>query len=152
MGRALEAVRDAIIEFLDLRELEFEEVTLSSEVIESISQFSKDVFPKEFIALLGGEVKDHVLAVDRLIFQPFANTSHSSMIRLDLPLLSGSVGSVHSHPSPSNRPSRQDLHFFSRMGGVHLIICSPFRQRDIQLYLGDGTPLHYGIEDSERKS
>ncbi len=152
MGKALEAMWHVIYDFFELDELEFDNVTFSPEVIEKVCQFSKDVYPKEFVALLGGEVKEHMLFVDRLLFQPFTNSPYSSQIRLDLPMLSGSVGSVHSHPGPSNRPSRQDLRFFNKIGGVHLIISNPFRKRDIKLYLGDGTPIHYGIEDSERKS
>ena len=152
MGKALEAMWHAIYDFFELDDLEFDDVTLSPEVIEEICQFSKDVYPKEFVALLGGEVRKHVLIVDRLIFQPFTNTPYSSHIRLDLPMLSGSVGSVHSHPGPGNMPSKQDLRFFNKIGGVHLIISNPFRKRDIRLYLGDGTSVHYKIGNSERKS
>lgn len=150
MGKALEAMWHAIYDFFELDDLEFGDVTLSHEVIEKICEFSKDVYPKEFVALLGGEVREHMLFVDRLLFQQFTNSQYSSQMRLNLPMLSGSVGSVHSHPVPSNRPSEQDLRFFSKMGGVHLIISSPFRKRDIKLYLGDGTSIPYWVEDSER--
>ncbi len=145
MGRALEGIWNAILEFFDLSDLEFNDVKITPEVMERICHFSKEVYPKEFISLLKGKVDEHVLVVDELIFQPFTNTVRSSSVRLNLPMVSGSVGSVHSHPSPSNHPSRQDLRFFSKMGGIHLIISNPFRERDIRAYLADGTPIEFSL-------
>lgn len=148
MGRALAPVWDALLRFFELTDLEFEQVELSCDVVEEVCHFSKEVYPKEFVAVLAGAVRGRVLRVERLLFQPFTNTETSSQIHLDLPIASGNVGSVHSHPSPSARPSREDLRFFSKLGGIHLIICKPFRESDIRAYLSDGTPIEFSVTET----
>lgn len=151
MAGALKAMWEGVLRFLDLPSLEFESVVISPAAIGKICGLARETAPKEFIAILQGSVTRKVLSVDDVIFQPFSNTRYSSSVRIDLPLGTTAVGSVHSHPGPGNSPSQQDLRFFSKMGGVHIIICSPFRKTDIKLYLGDGTPLHYHVGGSERK-
>jgi proteasome lid subunit RPN8/RPN11 len=44
------------------------------------------------------------------------------------------AGSVHSHPGYSNRPSSQDLIFFSHFGMVHIITCLPFDDSSWKAY------------------
>ena len=150
MGRALAPVWDAILRFFELTELEFETIEIAGEVVEEVCHFSEEVYPKEFVAVLAGAVRNHVLHINRLLFQPFTNTETSSQIHLDLPIASGNVGSVHSHPSPSSRPSTQDLRFFSKLGGIHLIICKPFQESDIRAYLCDGTPVSFSVMETAR--
>ena len=57
------------------------------------------------------------------------------------------VGSVHSHPGPSNQPSNADLSFFGKNGYFHMIICRPYSQATIQAYDAFGTPMTFTIKD-----
>jgi proteasome lid subunit RPN8/RPN11 len=48
------------------------------------------------------------------------------------------VGTVHSHPSPDNSPSSADIKFFSKFGGIHLIIAWPYKINTIKAYDNNG--------------
>ena len=55
------------------------------------------------------------------------------------PMDASIIGSAHSHPSGSYRPSDQDLQFFSRYGVVHLIARYPYKSiDDVAAYDGGG--------------
>ncbi|MBS3164720.1 Mov34/MPN/PAD-1 family protein [Candidatus Woesearchaeota archaeon] len=122
-----------------------EEVVLAEGAADELCHFAREVAPKEFMAVLKGGVRGKELRITELVFQPFVNTVASSSMSMDLPLMSGSVGTAHSHPSGSNRPSRQDLRLFAKMGGVHLIIGSPYRRENIACYLSDGTRVEFSV-------
>ena len=116
----------------------YDEVLVQSDVIQNIIEIARTTHPLEFIALLRGEVRDRKLVIDSLIYQNYRASSESAMMDIDLPLLSGVAGSVHSHPGPSNRPSGTDLQFFNKRGGVNLIICAPYTLRTIAAYNANG--------------
>src|SRR3989338_5663093 len=82
----------------------YDEVLVQSDVIQNIIEIARTTHPLEFIALLSGEVRDRKLVIDSQISQNYRASSESAMMYIDLPLLSGVAGSVHSHPGPSNRP------------------------------------------------
>ena len=93
---------------------QFNEVILSEKVIENIINLAKDAYPKEFIAVLKGKVTKKKLKITSLIFQRYQASYRAAAIKFELPILSGSFGTIHSHPSYSNRPSNQDLNLFTR--------------------------------------
>ena len=103
---------------------------------------AKNLYPNEFIALLreeGGVITEILLA-------PFSEygPTFSSFQDFHLPPDPSIVGTFHSHPSPSNRPSRGDLQFFSRKGKIHLIAGIPFGIGDVKAY--DNKGAETGIE------
>jgi len=114
----------------------FSRITLKKEIVEEITEFARGAYPHEFVAALEGEVKSGTLTITGLLYQPFRASENTALpdALLPLPMTSGSVGSVHSHPSGSSNPSRQDLHFFAKKGIIHLIIKYPFRPEDIACY------------------
>ena len=119
--------------------------------VEFIREASRNTYPEEFIALLRKNSKG---AVSEVIVVPLSvyGDGFSSINFSMLPLTSDVCGSVHSHPSPVNWPSRGDLLFFSRIRGIHAIIGYPYRQEDIAAYDERGKPLPLEIIDSaERK-
>jgi proteasome lid subunit RPN8/RPN11 len=51
-----------------------------------------------------------------------------------LPIYINSVGTFHSHPINSFKPSNADLDFFSRLGKRHLIVAYPYVPESIGVY------------------
>ncbi|TLY09968.1 MAG: hypothetical protein E6K85_04805 [Thaumarchaeota archaeon] len=64
----------------------------------------------------------------------------------DLPYTIPNVGTAHSHPSGSNRPSLEDLNHFS--GYVSIIIAHPYEDETIGAYDRNGNMLEIKIVDS----
>ncbi|MBN1792107.1 Mov34/MPN/PAD-1 family protein [Candidatus Woesearchaeota archaeon] len=136
-----------IKKFLGLDRFEFERVVVKQEVIDNICSFAKENHPREFIMFLEGKAKDKVLRIRSLAFQEYAANEDSASPKIYFPLNTDIAGSIHSHPGPSNRPSRADRHFFSKNGMFHMIIKEPYEQSDIQAYDKNGQPMSYEIED-----
>ena len=104
---------------------------------ESIAIASRNVFPKEFIAMLGSKGKNNV--IDELVVLPSLFGDSFSSIDLNLvPFDKSIVGSIHSHPSPNNNPSSEDKRFFKKTGKINLIISYPFNIGNIAAYNADG--------------
>jgi proteasome lid subunit RPN8/RPN11 len=111
-------------------------------VLESVVQAAQNTYPNEFIALLGGDSKKS--EITELIILPALSGSEAAIIRSDLlPLNVKSLGSVHSHPSHSNFPSRADKKMFSSQGEIHLIICLPFSVQTIRAFDSEGKEIAF---------
>lgn len=123
-----------------------ESVVLEREVVESIIGLAKDTYPNEFIAFLDGEIKDGVLRVESLVYQPYWASRNSTATIIDFPIGMRVFGSVHSHPGPSNQPSNADLLFFSKHGAVHMIIKTPYAPEDIAAYDSHGRRISFDVE------
>ncbi|MDD5148690.1 MAG: Mov34/MPN/PAD-1 family protein [Candidatus ainarchaeum sp.] len=117
--------------------------TIRRGTIESIIEAAKNVYPKEFVSLLGSKKKNGT--IDELVVAPATfGDSFSSVDLYDLPFDKGIIGSVHSHPSPDNRPSSADKRFFKKTGEIHLIIGYPFTINNIRAFNAEGKQI--GIE------
>jgi proteasome lid subunit RPN8/RPN11 len=124
----------------------FSRIVLKHEVAEDIINFAKSNSPREFIAILEGKVTGDSLVISGLLYQPFNASKNFSLVKLNLPMLTNSVGSVHSHPSANTSPSKADLRFFSKNGFVHMIIGTPFSTETIACYNPAGEMLEFTIE------
>lgn len=118
----------------ELEKYDFERVIIDSEVINAVLELAKMTSPNEFIAFLEGKARKKILRIYGLAYQEYFANENSTLTKINFPITSNIVGSVHSHPGPSNEPSRADLHFFSKRGIVHLIIKKPYTKKDIQAY------------------
>ena len=134
MEKISDKIKRFLTKFFLLDIPKFSKVVVNKSVIENMMDFAKANYPKEFVALLSGEVKNDKLIVEGLVYQPYTGTKSSSWMRINLPSHSRVVGSVHSHPSSSTRPSNADLQFFSKNGVMHFIIGYPYRPTDIACY------------------
>jgi proteasome lid subunit RPN8/RPN11 len=141
--------RKLLDRLLTSEQLKFSRITIKKEVVEDIIGFARGAYPKEFVAALEGSTRNGTLTITGLLYQPFRASETSALpeAMIPMPMTSGSVGSVHSHPSGSNSPSRQDLHFFTKKGIIHLIIRKPFRPEDIACYNLKGEPCKFEIVD-----
>jgi proteasome lid subunit RPN8/RPN11 len=77
------------------------------------------------------------------MYQHFQSSQTSAALKAILQPLTNAIGSVHSHPSFSNLPSEQDLRFFNKNPGIHLIICHPFKIENIAAYDYQGKKIKF---------
>lgn len=132
--------------FLGNLDKKFQEIRMDREVVEEIIQIARESHPFEFAALLEGKVKKGVLKVDGLVFLPGETSNQGAVMKtFMMPLTTGTVGSVHSHPIPSAEPSTADLQFFAKNGLFHLIIAYPYTEDSILAYDTFGEMISYRL-------
>jgi proteasome lid subunit RPN8/RPN11 len=137
-----------ISKILGNKDEEFTEVRVDREVLESAIYYSKKSYPNEFLAFFDGEIKDKILYITGLIFLPGERSSTSAIIHTEMiPMNTKYMGSVHSHPGPSARPSGADLRTFSRHGYFHMIVCLPYSLETFKSYDRYGQPMDYTVGD-----
>jgi proteasome lid subunit RPN8/RPN11 len=125
---------------------QFEEVHVDKEVIDEIINIAKEAYPNEFMALLEGKIEDNVLKITGLIFLPIETSNEGAVMQVFMqPLMSHSVGSVHSHPGPNASPSPADLEFFAKRGFFHMIIAEPYDRESIRAYDSFGNSVDYKV-------
>ncbi len=124
------------------------EVHIDYRVIDEIVKIAVNADPKEYVALLSGDIEKEILKIKGLIFLPFKASGTSAVMEVFMmPMTTKAVGSVHSHPGPSASPSQADLTFFSKNGYFHMIICRPYSQSTIKAYDHFGNPLTFEVKD-----
>jgi proteasome lid subunit RPN8/RPN11 len=117
-------------------------VHISQDLLQTIFEGAKSLYPRETILMLRGEKKKNLIAVTELIVPPLANYGRGfANVRLHmLPMDFSIVGTAHSHPSGNLTPSPPDLnHFF---GPILMIVGFPFTsERDVAVYDRNGERL-----------
>jgi proteasome lid subunit RPN8/RPN11 len=137
-----------ISKLLGNKDEDFREVRVDREVLDSVIYYSKKAYPNEFLAFFDGEIKDKVLYITGLIFVPGETCETGALVHTELiPMNTKYMGSVHSHPGPSARPSKADLQTFSRHGYFHMIVCLPYSLETFKSYDRYGQPLDYTLGD-----
>ena len=107
-------------------------ISIKRSVLETIIEASKNTYPKEFFALLGSTDKK---VIDELVIVPAIYGYGQTLIKAGLlPIDFNIIGSVHSHPGPSNVPSKADIKSFATFGHIHLIIAWPFNINTVEVY------------------
>ena len=113
---------------------------IKKSTLESICSAARNVYPNEFIALLGSSKRNGT--IDELVVLPATFGEDFSSIRFDLlPFDSSIAGSVHSHPDSDARPSSADLQVFKETGETHLIIAHPFSFSSTRAFGANGKAL-----------
>lgn len=104
--------------------------------LKMILEAGKSSHPNEFGAILKAEEG----VINQLWLLPGTESGESAaLFRLHmLPVDFSVVGTVHTHPSGSCRPSGADIELFRRFGYVHIIACEPFNIRSWACYDGNG--------------
>ena len=106
-------------------------------LLEDLLQACRNTYPDEFFALLGTK-KDSEEREEFVVVPTIFGRRHS-LVRVDLvPFDKGIVGTLHSHPSKNNYPSRGDLSAFKHMGRIHLISAMPFTIRSTRAFDSEG--------------
>ena len=120
-------------------------VSISAELLASIFEGARRLYPRETILLLRGKKGKDSVEIRELVVPPLATHGHGfANIPLHmLPMDFSIVGTVHSHPSGSLTPSDVDFnHFFGR---ILMIVGFPFTgEQNVAAYnsRGERLPLH----------
>ncbi|ASI98499.1 Mov34/MPN/PAD-1 family protein [Thermococcus celer] len=120
-----------------------ETVKIRRELLEYLLELARDFYPNEFAGFL--RAKDGVFEEVLIAPDPHFGRSSAFFNTWMLPHDESIKGTVHSHPGPNPRPSGADLHFFSKFGGVHLIIAYPFVEGSVRAYRNDGSELRVEV-------
>jgi proteasome lid subunit RPN8/RPN11 len=121
------------------------EIKLKKEVLDSILSYCHMKHPNEGILILRGKSEKGNVLIDGLIIPPFSFGSHSSsgFPHYLLPGDMSYVGTVHSHPSGSAKPSVTDLNNFFEL--ISLIVRFPYGDDDIFAWNSEGVGVNLTI-------
>jgi len=121
-------------------------VIIAREAADGIISYSKGLHPNEAILVLKGKTTKERVIIEALVIPPFASSGpyYSGYSDFYLPFDSSYIGSAHSHPSGSNRPSLEDLNrgFY---GAVSIIIAHPYEDKTMAAYDREGNQLEIEI-------
>ena len=114
-----------------------------------IISYAKTLHPNESILVLQGKTTKEQIIIEGLVIPPFASRGphYSGFSNWHLPFDNSYIGTAHSHPSGSNRPSLEDLNrgFF---GAVSIIIAHPYEDMTMAAYDITGKRLEIEIMQS----
>jgi len=121
------------------------QVLLKKDVRDGILSYCKMKHPDEAILILRGKSKNGNVTIDSLIVPPFSysDTSFAGFATEFLPYDTSYVGTFHSHPEGSAKPSDTDLDNF--FGLVSVIVKSPYHDNDIFAWNIKGKPINITI-------
>lgn len=115
-------------------------------VLEDVLIACKKLYPREFLALLGSKNGNEI--IDEFVVLPTDFGDSFSAVYLNMkPFDRKIIGSVHSHPNSSNKPSPGDLRSFPKYGKIHLIIGYPYNIENIAMYDSFGKRIKFEIID-----
>jgi len=119
---------------------------IKKSVLESALTASRELHPREFSGLLRQEngVITEILLVPATTFGEGFSQTRFDMIPIDRSV----AGSIHSHPAENFKPSKQDLHYFGKIGKIHLIVKYPYGSpADIAAYDREGNRIELMVVD-----
>jgi len=121
------------------------QITLKKDTRDGILSYCKMNHPNEGLLILKGKSKKGNVIIDGLIVPPFSESgpTFAGFPHSFLPFDLSYVGTVHSHPSGSAKPSVTDLHNF--FGLVSLIVKSPYEDDDIFAWDSNGDSIKLTI-------
>ncbi len=111
-----------------------------------ILECAKSNYPNEFGGLLRVD-SNKKNTITEIVILPgtISGDSHAIFKLHMLPIDFTIVGSVHSHPSPSNHPSNADLQLFRKIGKVHIIAAIPYNKYSWKAYDYNGREIEMKI-------
>jgi proteasome lid subunit RPN8/RPN11 len=123
-------------------------VFITRQAADGIISYSKTCHPNEGILILRGKSNKNEIFIDGLILPPFSvhGPYYSGFPSYDLPFDLSYVGTAHSHPSGSNKPSLEDLNNY--YGSVSIIINYPYTYNTIAAFDRDGNYMELQIINS----
>ena len=128
-------------------------IGISAGTMRTIQNMAENSHPDEFLAILvttpaedlpisqsSGEV------ITDLQIPPGAKSNKTSVRFNDTysPINNDTIGSVHSHPNGSQRPSQEDLSMFNK-GILHIIIGAPYESNTWKAYNSNGTQVQLDV-------
>jgi proteasome lid subunit RPN8/RPN11 len=122
-------------------------VTMTKQVADGIITYSKSWHPNEGILILKGRSKKQQIIIEGLVIPPFSTHGpyYSGFPTYDLPFDLSYVGTAHSHPGGSNRPSLEDLNNY--YGVISIIISYPYEYNTIGAFDRNGVAMDLEFVD-----
>ncbi len=121
-------------------------VHIPSNILETIYAGAKELYPRESFLLLRGKKRKNIIEIYDLVLAPFAvhgpGFAHFNpyMFAGDYTL----VGTVHSHPSGTIRPSDTDLNYF--FGRILMIVGYPYEGKScLAIFDSNGDKIPFEI-------
>ena len=129
---------------------------IAGETLAFVLSAARETHPNEYMGFLRTEQastlgldRDGRIITDVLVIPGTeSNTSSAKVKSIMQPNTVGSVGSIHSHPSGTLRPSNTDLQTFSK-GEIHIILGAPYGWNDWQAFDTDGEEIPLDVLDVE---
>ncbi len=119
-------------------------ISIKRATLEGLLEAARNTYPNEFFALLGSTHRNST--IDEVVMVPTVYGKAHAIIKSGLvPVDFNIIGSIHSHPGNSNKPSVADLHSFPSFGSVHFIISYPFTIERINVYSARGKELEWKV-------
>ena len=115
------------------------EVTMPREILEMILESARKLHPKETILLLRGKAKKNVISISELLIPPLATYGRgfSAFPAYMLPMDFSIIGTAHSHPSGSLKPSVEDQNH--SIGKIIVIVAFPYQGKEsVAVYNREG--------------
>lgn len=108
---------------------------IKKKCLDLILECAKSSYPKEFGGLLRIDTNEKHTIIELIILPGTISGGSQAIFQLHmLPIDLTIVGTVHSHPSFSARPSGADLELFRKHGRVHIIAANPFNEASWKAY------------------
>jgi proteasome lid subunit RPN8/RPN11 len=124
------------------------QVVISRSTTDGIISYSRSLHPNEAILILQGKATPELIIIEGLVIPPFALSGpyYSGYSNFYLPSDASYIGSAHSHPGGSNKPSLADLNrgFY---GAISIIIAYPYEEKTIAAYDRNGNKLEIKVTD-----
>jgi len=110
--------------------------------LELIFECAKSTYPNEFGGLLRVDMERKDTIIELVMLPGTISGETHAIFKLHmLPIDFSIVGTVHSHPSYSARPSGADLQLFNKHGKVHIIAATPYNITSWKAYNQRGDEL-----------
>jgi proteasome lid subunit RPN8/RPN11 len=121
------------------------QVLMTRQAADGIITYARTWHPNEGILILQGKSKKDQIIIDGLIIPPFSSHGpyYSGFPTYDLPFDLSYIGTAHSHPGGSNRPSLEDLNNY--YGLVSVIISYPYIDTTIGAFDRNGNAMELEI-------
>lgn len=116
---------------------------IEKEALQMIVESARHAHPNEFAGALRAP-KD---TIEEIVIVPgtVQGATHAIMKMHELPPDPYVVGTVHSHPSKTARPSQEDLQLFGKHGHTHIIIHHPYDESTWRSWNHRGEPVNLRI-------
>ena len=120
---------------------------MTKQVADGIITYSKSWHPNEGILILKGRSKKQQIIIEGLVIPPFSTHGpyYSGFPTYDLPFDLSYVGTAHSHPGGSNKPSLEDLNNY--YGVISIIINYPYEFNTIGAFDRNGVAMDLEFVD-----
>jgi len=121
------------------------QVLMTRQAADGIITYARTWHPNEGILILQGKSKRDQIIIDGLIIPPFSSHGpyYSGFPTYDLPFDLSYIGTAHSHPGGSNRPSLEDLNNY--YGVVSVIISHPYVDKSMGAFDRNGNEMELEI-------